>query len=127
MSRERKHQIKIYMNDEELKRFEDKRALSGQSKRAFILNAVDGATIATGEEVSQFMTISNQFADFLRQVKGIANNINQQARKANETGYIEALPELDEQLSEIATMRKEGESIWQSLRQLISRQNPMQQ
>lgn len=124
--RNRKNQIKIYMNDDELKRFEEKCNVAGQSKQAFILSAVDGATIATDEEVALFKTISSQIADFIKQIKGMANNINQQARKANEMGYMESVHKLEEQLYEITEMKKEGDLIWQSLRLLISRQNRME-
>ena len=123
MSRKRNHQVKIYMNTQELNKLEEKCKLTGQSKQAYIINAVDDSVIATAEEVDLLKAISNQFAEFIRILRGLATNINQQAKHANETGRVEAANILAEQNQQLGNLRKEGESIWQSLRQLIEKQN----
>ena len=124
--RKRNHQIKVWMNDHELKKLDEKCKLSGQTRQSYILNAVDGAVIATSEQVNAFMEISLQLADFMKQLRGLATNINQQARHANEKGQVASEEELEKQTDEIFKMRKEGEEIWRSLRRLISRQNHME-
>ena len=125
MNRKRNHQVKIYMNTQELNKLEEKCKLTGQSKQAYIINAVDGSVIATAEEVDLLKAISNQFAEYIRILRGLATNINQQAKHANETGRVDAVNILAEQNQQLCNLRKEGESIWQSLRQLIEKQNHM--
>ena len=113
------------MNTQELNKLEEKCKLTGQSKQAYIINAVDDSVIATAEEVDWLKAISNQFAEYIRILRGLATNINQQAKHANETGRVEAANILAEQNQQLGDLRKEGESIWQSLRQLIEKQNHM--
>ena len=120
--RRREHQVKVYMNAKEFKGLEDKCKLTGQSKQGFILNAIEGATIATTEEVNLLKMINTQFNEYLKILRGMGTNINQQARHTNETGQVATVRELQVQSAQIKEMRKEGESIWQSLRQLIKRQ-----
>lgn len=120
--RKREHQVKIYMNSKEFKELEDKCKFTGQSKQVFILNAIEGVTIATPEEVDILRVISDQFNEYMRVLRGMATNINQQAKHANETGQLETIKELQKQTTRIEKIRKEGEEIWQSLRRLIKRQ-----
>ena len=66
--------------------------------------------------------ISTQLADLLKQIKGIAVNINQLAYKANAYGEIPTERQLREYSTQTETLRKEADAIWRLIRQSISRQ-----
>lgn len=110
------------MNDEELKCLDDKCKESGQTRQSFIFNAIDGAEIATSDQIKIFKELSVLMADYMRQLRGIAININQQARYTNEIQHPVEKNILEKQYEEIESLRREGEKVWQLLRQLISRQ-----
>ena len=63
-----------------------------------------------------------QLADLLKQVKGIAVNINQLAYKANAYGEIPKERQLREYGTQTEALRREADAIWQLIRQSISRQ-----
>lgn len=115
------------MNDNELNSLDEKCKYTCQSRQSYILNAIDGAVIATADEIDILKDISAKIADYIKQIRGMATNVNQQARHANENGNLLANEFLQNQAEQIETMRKDGENIWQLLRQLISQQNHMQQ
>lgn len=63
-----------------------------------------------------------QLADLLEQVKGMAVNINQLAYKANAYGEIRTERQLKEYGTQTEALRREAATIWQLIRQSISRQ-----
>ncbi len=66
--------------------------------------------------------ISMQLADLLKQVKGIAVNINQLAYKANAYGEIPTEKQIREYGTQTEVLRREADAIWQLIRRSISRQ-----
>ena len=63
-----------------------------------------------------------QLADLLKQIKGIAVNINQLAYKANAYGELSAERQLKEYSLQTEKLRKEADEIWRLIRQSISQQ-----
>ena len=124
--RKRTHQIKIWMNDEEYDLLLDKMHRSGQTRQNVIISALKEATITTEEEIGELMHSNSLMADLLKQLRGVATNINQMAHMANATGQIASIIELAKLNNQISDFRKEGESIWQLIRQSISQRKHMQ-
>ena len=52
---------------------------TGQTQQSYILNAIRGATIASLEEVKELQKLNKAFADMMRQLRGLATNVNQMA------------------------------------------------
>lgn len=77
------------------------------------------------EQISD-VSISNTFADMMRQLRGLATNVNQIAHIANGTGQLPVVVALEKLGKEIEKLRSEEERRWQSIRQLISQQNLME-
>ena len=127
MGRTRYKAVTVRLNEYEWNSLEKRIEESGQNKQSYMINALLGAEIAPKEEINIWKDIAGQFSELIKQLRGIATNINQIAHKANATGelpLINALEEINEQVAEI---RKAGDQIWLSLRQLIARQKVMQE
>lgn len=124
--RKRTHQIKIWMNDEEYGLLLDKMKGSGQTRQNVMISALKDTTITTEEEIGELMHSNSLMADLLKQLRGMATNINQMAHMANATGQIASINELAKLNNQISDFRKEGESIWQLIRQSISQRKHMQ-
>lgn len=108
------------MNDEEYGLLLDKMQGSGQSRQNVMISALKEATITTEEEIGELMHSNSLMADLLKQIRGMATNMNQMAHMANATGQIASINELVKLNNQISDFRKEGESIWQLIRQSIS-------
>ena len=120
--RSRKNVVSIRMNDAEYEMLKAKVKEAGISQQSFIINAISGASIASADEVAVQKEISRSLSDLVRQIRGLAANVNQLARTANRQ---EALPTLDSLAKiheEIQNYRKDCEDIWLSIRSSINRQ-----
>lgn len=62
----------------------------------------------------------------MRQLRGLATNVNQMAHIANGTGELPVVAALKKFGKSIEKFRKEEEQRWQSIRQLISQQSHME-
>lgn len=127
MSRKRHKAVTVRLSEYEWNSLEERIEESGQNKQSYMINALLGAEIAPKEEINIWKDIAGQLSELVKQLRGIATNINQIAHKANATGelpLINALEEINEQVAEI---RKAGDQIWLSLRQLIAKQKVMQE
>lgn len=79
--RQRKHQLKIYLDEEELKLFQDKLNMSGSKNMAeFIRKCV--------LEKSIFVVDMSPFYELQHLLGNQANNLNQIAKRVNSTGII---------------------------------------
>ena len=96
---------------------------SGRTQQAYIINSALNAQISSAEEISTLKEVSASFADLVRQLRGIATNINQMAHLANRSGTLPSARELSRIYEQIAKYRKESEEVWQSIRSLITDQN----
>lgn len=125
--RKRNRIISIRVSDQEYDIIQKKLSETGLTQQAFILKAVEGATISTAEEKQQLKEINLKLADLLKQIKGIGVNINQMAYRANAYRELPTVQKLSEYQNENEKLRREAETIWQSIRQLISQQKHMGQ
>ena len=125
--RKRNRIISIRVSDQEYDIIQKKLSETGLTQQAFILKAVEGATISTAEDKQQLKEINLKLADLLKQIKGIGVNINQMAYRANAYRELPTVRKLNEYLNENEKLRREAETIWQSIRQLISQQKHMGQ
>lgn len=114
------------MNEEEYQSLQNKIQESGQTQQSFIINALAGATIASREEIEILKELNRSFSELLRQIKGMATNVNQMAHIANGRGEVPTLNRLEAIGVRIEQFRKEAEEVWQLTRQLISQQNHME-
>jgi len=121
--RKRNRTITIRMSDEEYTFLQSRLSQTGQTQQSYILNAIRGATIASLEEVKELQKLNKAFADMMRQLRGLATNVNQMAHIANGTGELPVVAALEKFGKSIEKFRKEEEKRWQSIRQLISQQN----
>ena len=121
--RKRNHAITIRMSDEEYKFFQGRLSQTGQTQQSYILNAIHGAIIVSSEEVKELQKLNKEFADTMRQLRGLATNVNQMAHIANGTGELPVVVTLEKLGRNIEKFRKEEEWRWQSIRRLISQQS----
>ena len=125
--RKRNRIISIRVSDQEYETIQKKLSETELTQQAFILKAVEGATISTAEDKQQLKEINLKLADLLKQIKGIGVNINQMAYRANAYRELPTVQKLNEYQNENEKLRREAETIWQSIRQLISQQKHMGQ
>jgi hypothetical protein len=115
------------MNQEEYEQLQENVIASGQTQQSFIINALAGVIIAPREEINVLKNINKNFDDLLRQIRGMATNVNQMAHLANGTGVLPTIDRLVDIADRIQYYKKECEVMWQSIRRLISQQNHMGQ
>lgn len=120
--RKRNRTISIRVSEQEYESIQKKIQATKQTQQSFILNAIEGAAILTAKDSKLLKDISMQLADLLEQVKGMAVNINQLAYKANAYGEIPTERQLKEYGTQTEELRREAATIWQLIRQSISRQ-----
>ena len=125
--RKRNRIISIRVSDQEYGIIQKKLSETGLTQQAFILKAVEGATMSSAEDKQQLKEINLKLADLLKQIKGIGVNINQMAYRANAYRELPTVQKLSEYQNENEKLRREAETIWQSIRQLISQQKHMGQ
>ena len=125
--RKRNYTVTIRMNKAEYDLLQNKVKESGQTQQAVVIHAIAGLKIASAEEVEELKKLNLMLAEMLSQLRGVATNINQIARKMNAGGFIPREDILHYLNQNIRNYRKESEKIWQSIRQLISGQILMEQ
>lgn len=96
------YQLHVMLNDHELKHFTNQVRVSGLSRSAFIRALILNKTIQARPP--------NEYADLLRELSAIGNNINQIARVANGNQYISSA-----QIEKIMEMQGE---IWRRVKGL---------
>ena len=124
--RKRKHQVKIWMSDEEIALLKKKINETGQDQQTVILNAIAGHKTTSAEEVAELKESNKQFSEARRQLRGIGNNVNQIARYANTVGVIQDGVNLHQVSEDIKSSTKECEKAWQLIRQSISQRRHME-
>ena len=124
--RKRKHQVKIWMSDEEHALLKQKIKESGLDQQTVILNAIAGHKTTSVAEVEKLKEANKYFADTVRQLRGIGNNVNQIARYANTVGVIQDGVNLHQVSEDIKSSTKECEKAWQLIRQSISQRRHME-
>jgi hypothetical protein len=108
------------MNDAEYNTLNAKVAESGLTQQAFVINAIKQTVIMPMEDHLILMNISMTFTDLIRQLRGLATNVNQMAKWANTTGELPTEHQLDEIYENLDLFRKECDHTWLSIRSLIT-------
>ncbi len=126
-NRTRNKSVTVRMNSTEYAHFHDKVEESGLTQQAYIISAVQGATITPSNQILVLKDISKTFADLEKQLRGLATNVNQMAHIANGQGYLPIENDLNYLSDQLGNYRKESEEIWQSIRSLISQQRVTEQ
>jgi hypothetical protein len=111
------------MTEQEYAALQKRVAESGRTQQSYIINAALTARISSAEEIAALKEISVTFGDLVKQLRGIAININQMARVANGSGALPTARELSRIYEQIAKYRERSENEWQSIRSLITDQN----
>ena len=125
--RKRNYTITIRMNKTEYDLLQNKVKESGQTQQAVVLHAIAGLKIASAEEVEELKKLNLMLAEMLSQIRGVATNINQIARKLHTDGEVPNDSTLYFLNKNILKYRKESEKIWLLIRRLISGQIHMEQ
>ena len=125
--RTRKNVVSIRMNDAEYDLLKAKVKEAGVTQQSFIISAISGAAIASADEINVQKEISRSLSDLIRQLRGLATNVNQIAHIANGQGALPPLNELLRIHDEISNYRKESDEIWLSIRSSINRQKATEQ
>lgn len=112
--RHRNHAVTFRMTLEEKELFEKAFFASGfNAKQNYIIHSICKKDIASDRHVHLYFKILILLEDIYRQLKGIGTNINQMAHKANTTGVLPSLTELDNTNS---VLKEEVNSAWESIR-----------
>lgn len=127
VKRRRNKAVTIRMSEDEYKTLQDKVDESGLSQQAYIISSIKGATITSSDEIAVQKDISKSFADLVKQLRGLATNVNQMAHIANAYGALPTTSELLKASDEISQYRKECEELWLLIRSSINQQNRMEQ
>ena len=125
--RYRKNVVTIRMNDAEYEILKTKVKESGLTQQAFIISAIKGAVIASAEEIDILKDLSRTLADLVRQLRGLATNVNQIAHVANGFKIVPTIGELMQIHDEIVLFKKESEKVWQLIRSSINQQKHTEQ
>ena len=122
--RNRKNVITIRMDDTEYGLLKERVKESGLTQQAFIINAIEDATISSAAEVEVLKNLGRTLVDLVRQLRGLATNVNQLTHTANGFHVLPAMDELTQIHEEVTTFKKECEKAWQSIRSSIKKQRP---
>ena len=122
--RNRKNVITIRMDDTEYGLLKERVKESGLTQQAFIINAIEDATISSAAEVEVLKNLGRTLVDLVRQLRGLATNVNQLAHTANGFYVLPAMDELTQIHDEVTTFKKECEIVWLSIRSSIKKQCP---
>ena len=127
VKRRRNKAVTIRMSEDEYKTLQDKVDESGLSQQAYIISSIKGATITSSDEIAVQKDISKSFAELVKQLRGLATNVNQMAHVANCQGILPTTSELIKTSDEISQYRKESEELWLLIRSSINQQNRTEQ
>ena len=124
--RKRNKAITIRMTEQEYATLQKRIRESGRTQQSYIINSALEAKISSAEEIAALKDISITFVDLVRQLRGIATNVNQMARTANRSGALPTARELSRISEQIAKYRERIEAVWQSIRSSITDQSHTQ-
>ena len=118
--RKRNHTVTIRMNEKEYALLQQKIKASGQTQQAVILAAIENVDLMSAEVKEELNVLNQRFGETNRLLRGATTNINQIAHHMNAGGFYPRADALNSLSENISGYRKECETIWQSIRQLIS-------
>lgn len=123
IKRRRNKAVTIRMTNDEFEALQNQVEDSGLTQQSFILSAIRGATITPSDEIAVQKEISKTFAELVKQLRGLATNVNQMAHVANGQGMLPTTEELIKTSAQINNYRKESEEVWLSIRSSINQQS----
>lgn len=110
----------IRLTEKEYDQLMDRYRVSGYSTlREFVMGGTDGH-VYTESENEELLKISAMLADCQRQLRGIGNNCNQMAKKANATGQLPEMKILETIERVTNNCKMEVEQVWEYIRLQIS-------
>ena len=117
--RKRQNIVYVRMNDEEYEKLQRNLEQTKLTLQSYIINSSLNAKVPTADEVNELKKLNQLFAEYNRQLKGIAVNINQMAKKLNSNENIEyeQLLKID---SQVLRMKEEVQELWRLIRWQIS-------
>ena len=127
VNRKRNKAVTVRMNEKEYTELQNKVEESGLSQQAYVISAVQGATITPSDEIAVLKELSKTFASLEKQLRGLATNVNQMAHVANGQGVLPTANTLLKTSEQISLYRKECDELWRSIRLSISQQKHMEQ
>ena len=119
--RKRNNFVPVRFSDEELARLKALVEETGQTRNAFILNAISGVVLTTPEYVTELKQMNEQLKSIYTQIRGIAVNVNQMAHHANTVKSPPHIRELEELTKTINATQKELSETCQFIKALIRR------
>lgn len=122
MARVRNRAITIRLTEKEYELVSKKIKESGLTQQSFIINAVMDVVLYGKEGLKYLIEIRDMVGEFVKQVRGIAANINQMTKIANANKATITENELQIVKRDYDYITKEGGKIWQSLRLLTVHQ-----
>ena len=118
--RHRSNVVYTRFSDEEYEKLQQNIASSGLTINAYIIDSALRYQILEPAIIEELQAQSDLLRAAYMQLKGIATNINQIAKKTNITGYTEDVNTLQECLAQAERQKQEISDIWQSAKQLIT-------
>ena len=125
--RKRNHTVTIRMNEKEYALLRQKMKEAGQTQQALVIAAIENVEIVSSEVKEELKVLNQRLEETNRQLRGATTNLNQIAHHMNAGSFYPRADVLNSLSENISGYRKECETIWQSIRQLISGQIPMGQ
>ena len=116
MGRKRPIRVQFCMSESEKTLLDEKTELSGLSKRAVLMLALQDVPIVGSEMLSELKQINLQFSEQYRLLKNMANNLNQIAKICNRFFYMPDALELTKLDEDLCDCRKEMMKGWESLK-----------
>lgn len=105
------------VNQEEYALIYKQMAAAGmKSRNAFLVKLIRGSTLYPAMEIAK---TNLMFAEAIRQLRGIATNINQLAKIANATGQISVAGDLTAALEDVKKQQSVFLSLWTRLRSML--------
>ena len=114
VDRHRNNAVTFRMTLEEKELFEKAFFASGfNAKQNYIIHSICQKDMASDRHIYLYFKMLILLEDIYRQLKGIGTNINQMSHRANATGILPSLTELDNTNS---VLKEEVNSVWESIR-----------
>lgn len=122
VKRKRNKAVTFRLSENEYNELQKNIKESGLSQQSYIIAAIRGVTVTPSSVINLLKDISKTFADYEKQLRGLATNVNQLSHIANGQGILPTANALKCLAEQIRSYRKENTETWQLIRSLISQQ-----
>ena len=114
--RKRPIEIKFRVSEQELAMLKQQLKDNGMNRNEYIVKLISNAPVLPKEELKQ---MNQELLVQNKQLRGIANNINQLTKIANANKEIYAMTQLDFAIIQMCSMREELQKAWDRIRGLL--------